>query len=374
MAVKLGNGNWAVKEDKLLAYNDNSGLFFNKEFDFSRGSTATYVGRDGLIASAASDTPRIDFTNDTKGHLLLEPSRTNSITYSEDFSQWIPTNVTVTANQVLAPDGTLTADKIDFSASTSSRLAKIINLSSGTYTFSVYLRSVSGSGNFRLALAKQGGVVSTKTIYLTEEWQRFELEYTYDGLTNLIAYVGYYIDNTYLQEVYAWGAQIEAGSYATSYIPTTGAASTRNADVCNNSGSAQDFNSEEGVLYAEYKMVNQVASFPQIRIADSSLQNQVSFYTYNNTLQYYVKSNNINVILGSISVSENTDYKFAISYSSSETSIFLNGVKQGSYLNKDMPSNLEKLDIVTSDNVSKYKTVAVFTEALTDEQLEKLTS
>ena len=77
MAVKLGNGNWAVKEDKLLAYNDNSGLFFNKEFDFSRGSTATYVGRDGLIASAASGVPRIDFTNDTKGHLLLEPSRTN---------------------------------------------------------------------------------------------------------------------------------------------------------------------------------------------------------------------------------------------------------------------------------------------------------
>ena len=38
MAVKLGNGNWAVKEDKLLAYNDNSGLFFNKEFDFSSGT------------------------------------------------------------------------------------------------------------------------------------------------------------------------------------------------------------------------------------------------------------------------------------------------------------------------------------------------
>ena len=87
MAVKLGNGNWAVKEDKLLAYNDNSGLFFNKEFDFTRGSTATYVGRDGLIASAASGVPRIDFTNDTKGHLLLEMSTTNLITYSEDFSQ-----------------------------------------------------------------------------------------------------------------------------------------------------------------------------------------------------------------------------------------------------------------------------------------------
>ena len=48
MAVKLGNGNWAVKEDKLLAYNDNSGLFFNKEFDFSRGTSATYVAKDGF--------------------------------------------------------------------------------------------------------------------------------------------------------------------------------------------------------------------------------------------------------------------------------------------------------------------------------------
>ena len=52
MAVKLGNGNWAVKEDKLLAYNDNSGLFFNKEFDFSRGTSATYVAKDGFIKTA----------------------------------------------------------------------------------------------------------------------------------------------------------------------------------------------------------------------------------------------------------------------------------------------------------------------------------
>ena len=52
MAVKLGNGKWAVKENNLLAYNDNSGQFFNKEFDFTRGSSATYVGKDGLIKTA----------------------------------------------------------------------------------------------------------------------------------------------------------------------------------------------------------------------------------------------------------------------------------------------------------------------------------
>ena len=115
MAVKLGNGNWAVKENKLLAYNDNSGLFFNKEFDFSRGSTATYVGRDGLIASAASNgVPRIDFTNDTKGHLLLEQSSTNLATQS-DGSNWLKSNVTYTANTTISPDGSQNAATLNFS-------------------------------------------------------------------------------------------------------------------------------------------------------------------------------------------------------------------------------------------------------------------
>jgi hypothetical protein len=90
-------------------------------------------------------------------------------------------------------------------------------------------------------------------------------------------------------------------------------------------------------------------------------------------LQFFIKSNNVNTILSSISVSENVDYKFAISYSYAETSIFLNGVKQGSYLNKNMPSNLEKLNIITSDNVTKYKALAVFKEALTDDELQQLT-
>ena len=82
----LGNGNWAQKTEKLLAYNAENDNYKPLPFDFDRGSTATRVNKDGLIETVGVDEPRIEFLNNTKGHLLLEPQRTNLITYSEDFS------------------------------------------------------------------------------------------------------------------------------------------------------------------------------------------------------------------------------------------------------------------------------------------------
>ena len=73
----LGNGNWAQKTEKLLAYNAENDNYKPLPFDFDRGSTATRVNKDGLIETVGVDEPRIDFLNNTKGHLLLEPSRTN---------------------------------------------------------------------------------------------------------------------------------------------------------------------------------------------------------------------------------------------------------------------------------------------------------
>ena len=81
--VKLGEGNWAVKDGNLLAAKETNGRFKNTEFTVTRGTDATYVGKDGLIANeTGNDTPRIDFTDNTDGHLLLEPQSTNLITYS----------------------------------------------------------------------------------------------------------------------------------------------------------------------------------------------------------------------------------------------------------------------------------------------------
>ena len=84
--LKFGNGEWYGKKDTILAYNDENSNYKPLPFNFSRASKATRVNKDGLIEEVGSGQPRVDYLNNTKGAMLLEPSRSN-ITYpSENFS------------------------------------------------------------------------------------------------------------------------------------------------------------------------------------------------------------------------------------------------------------------------------------------------
>ena len=86
--LKFGNGEWYGKKDTILAYNDENYNYKPLPFDFSRDSSATVINKDGLIETVGSGEPRIDYKDDSKGALLLEPQRTNLLPYSEDFSFW----------------------------------------------------------------------------------------------------------------------------------------------------------------------------------------------------------------------------------------------------------------------------------------------
>jgi len=418
MAVKLGNGNWAVKEDKLLAYNDNSGLFFNKEFDFSRGSTATYVGRDGLIASAASGVPRIDFTNDTKGHLLLEPSRTNIITNSSDFftGSWVGTRVTE-GSTIVSPDGSDTAHKLVPNTATNTHYRQFVysSASAGSYTASAFfkkdeynvgvIRIDADTGTNRIGVAinlTDGTFISqntkgspTGTSYKIEDysngWYRLSVTIihtsgnvqtnfsiapdTFNWSNGLPTFTG---DG--LSGAYSWGAQLESGDYSTSLIPTTGTTSTRNADVCNNSGSAQDFNSEEGVLYVEIASLDGDESSRFLSVSNSQSDEFVRFiFASSNQLKANMNTQSGSQFTKTMIVDRNGEFlKAAIQYKSNDYKVYLNGVSQSVPQNPNTPSGLNQLAFNRGGccNVfyGKVRNVQVFTEALTDEQLEKLTS
>jgi hypothetical protein len=226
---------------------------------FTRASTGTYVGADGLIKTASADTARFTYdpaTGESLG-LLVEESRTNlwvnstSIVSSNPpvYGNWY--QASTTANTAVAPDGTTTADTITPGSPTASVIQRFLATAGTTYTFSIYVKRNPGSDNtyldrfgFVVAWSNNGSTLtgnatlelvpgSSATNVLTDQWKRFSFSYTCPagavsmemGISNRNAGAG-----SPGYSVLAWGAQVEAGSYATSYIPTSGSAVTRQAD------------------------------------------------------------------------------------------------------------------------------------------------
>ena len=329
------------------------------------------------VQEIQTDTPRIDFTNDTKGHLLLEPSRTNLVNYSEDFSQWTAgSNTSVTfESDIVAPDGSLGVYRLRLPAQSSTYLAANVFASQNPLALSIYAKSVNTNNDFHF----YDGNNPSPTKTANDEWQRFN----YIGNGDEFVIVNF--ADTFETDIYIWGAQAEAGSYATSYIPTTGAASTRNADVCNNSGSAQDFNSEEGVLYAELSALANGGVNRYISLSDNTSSNRLQII-YSGTSNRLTISGvgNVGGVFTTINHTpfvQNQFNKIAIKYSSSGCKVFVNGSEVGSNTDNTswVKNALTTFDLTlwnqsTAPFIGKVRNVQVFTEALTDEQLEKLTS
>ena len=418
-SIQLGtNSNWAVKEDKLLAYKEYNDYFFNKEFDFSRGTSATYVAKDGLIASAASGVPRIDFTNDTKGHLLLEPSRTNVITYSNGFDDlsWQKTAVNVTANAGISPDGTNNAYLIEAQSNISNHRTRKTGGPNNTVSVSIFAKKGTtdyayffcGGGSKHFAAIfdlSDGSVTDTNTqasgtiltsassISLGNGWYRLQVSGSFTTPPgNRIGIVPYYQstivgtpDTSWLgsgESIYVYGAMEENDSYPTSYIPTTVATSTRNADVCNNSGSAQDFNDSEGVLYAEIAALADDATSRVISISNSTTAErvQIAYQNVSNRIKVFVFSgsngDSATLIYNSTDI---TDFvKVAVKYKSGDYALWVDGIEVQTKTDAFTPTGLTELAFDdgngNNDFYGKVRNVQVFTEALTDSELQELTS
>jgi len=175
-----------------------------------------------------------------KGY-LAEGQRTNLLTYSEKFDNaaWAKTNITATADSVASPAGTTTADTLTASSANGTILQTATSASSA-HTFSVWIKRKTGTGNIDLTL--DGGTTwITKTI--TSSWERYNITQTLANPSSGIRVA------TSGDEVYLWGAQLEQGSFASSYIPTTSATVTRNADV--DTAPSGNYSDTAGSAYVE---------------------------------------------------------------------------------------------------------------------------
>ena len=178
------------------------------------------------------------------------------------------------------------------------------------------------------------------------------------------------------------GLQLEQQSYATSYIPTNGATNTRLQDIATNSGNSTLINSTEGVLYAEIAALANDLSARYISLNDGTNQNQIDIH-------YDVSSNQIkgfcrvlNSLVGIVEFIANdiTDFnKIAFKYKENDFALWVNGVEVDTDTSGVVPSEntLNKLNFLKGAGGNFYgktKAVAVYKEALTDEQLQSLTT
>ena len=387
----------------------------NGDFNATRGNTATRVNKDGLIESVAVDTPRLDYplTNGVVGdcpHLLLEPQRENLQVYSEEFSNaaWSKSGSLVTADQIISPDGNLTADKLNDNDSGTGVVQIFDNIfsltSSGTYTFSVFAKKgtinyvalrtenfttpSNSTSYFDLDSGTLGTIDSQHTAKITNYgngWYRCSITFTLStDVAGTLVIRANEADNTPNvvmngnKNIYLWGAMMEESSFPTSYIHTpTNATVTRSADVCNSAGTSAEFNDSEGVLYAEIAALADDGTSRRISISDGSISNRVSIEIDETAgrLKLFVDGQ----ILQVDSV-ELLDYnKIAGKYKANDYALWVNGSEVAVIqYSSNVPTGLDSLAFDGGDGnndfYGKCKQLIYFNEALSDSELQTLTS
>lgn len=247
---------------------------------FTRGSTATYVGSDGLIKTAADDEARFDYdpvTGESLG-LLLEAEETNLVTNSEVLTSY--SNLTVTSDAATAPDGNLTADKLIPNTTNANHISRKSATTSNTnqHTFSLYAKA-DGYNFLHIRFSTNttvgGPIVSlitgektgfsgsdydVESFNIGNSWWRFAVTFTPTAAATTI--IDIYPCETGTSTTFpgdgtsgvlAWGAQLEESPYPTSYIPTSGATITRAADNAKMTGTnfSSWYNTSESTWYAE---------------------------------------------------------------------------------------------------------------------------
>lgn len=193
-----------------------------------RASVATYINSAGNVQTAANNVPRLQYSPQNltvAPFLLLEGAATNLCTYSQDFTQtaWATTNSTKTTG-VADPAGGVTAATITATGANGVlQNGNAVIVSGTTYTVSIWLRRRTGTGAVGIRAVENANIPVT----ITSTWARYSVTTT---ATQTFGRVGVYC-STIGDEIDFWGGQIETGTFASSYIPTTTAAATRAADT-----------------------------------------------------------------------------------------------------------------------------------------------
>ena len=387
------------------------------DFTVSRAlNTATRINSLGNIEAVNADTPRLDYfaSGGTVGcpALLVEPSGSNLALQSENFgTTWNPANMlafgsgsVLNTTATLDPYGTNVADFIVGNTTVGQhRFDQTTTSVSGSYTLSVFVKA-GGYSFTRLRIGLAGavfdlssGVVVTTDAGITSSIQSFRngwfrciigkaasaaneiIRINMQPTSSTADFAG---DGT--SGIYVFGAQYEAGSIATTYIPTTTAAVSRAADDISASGALVSglIGQTEGTIYAEVDLRNWIASGRILTCSNGTSNERIIIQVgANRTLQAIVTTASADVVdISTASGQVNGVYKCALTYASGDFAFYVNGTQIGTDSSGEVPAStsvfLGKIGTSASTNFlnDRIRTAALYTTRLSNAQLANLTA
>jgi hypothetical protein len=365
--------NPAVTSDEVLMWG----------FQVETGDIATaYIATTSAAVSVGpvSGLPRLDYLNSTCPRLLLEPQRTNSALFSEQFDNgnWVKTSATVTANTTVSPDGYNNADTVAFGASTEARCEVNLagTLENQSHTISVYAKVASGTSTFRLK-GTHAGVVNyiSNDFTATTDWQRFTYTVTFGASVGTgIIYAIQNGSNGTAKNVIFYGFQLELNSaYATSYIPTLGTSVTKVADAASKTGISSLIGQTEGTLFVDMDFTNRNEVQVFIEVGNGTTERILIYCSGNSIIAF------ANASVFSYTQSTNERIKIAFAYKSGNSALYVNGVQKqvssaaltyGALPNFLLGSNVAGVQT----NTNPISQALLFKTRLTNAQLAELTT
>ena len=365
--------------------------------------------------------PRLDYSGGAScPSLLLEPSRSNLLPYSEylSASNWTKTNVAITDNATTSPEGVDNAVQITENASGLNLYGPSDTLvgSASAYTFSAFLKQgslryggiraiVNGFANrfFINVDLQEGTITDTDTTGTGVTWS-YDIEAYADGWYrvwisatntsgNIDLAIGLsnsatptfasglpYYTGTGSDYIYTYGAQVEAGSYPTSYIPTYGTAASRARDEADIT-SASALIGSEGVMFIEMQGFENGGASRRCSLSDGSNDNRVmiEFDETNNFIRGFVAESGTTIGITASPYDHTNNNKVALKYTASEIKIFVNGVLADSDSLSGSPIGMDKIRLYQSASAARWiegfvKQFLVFPTALTDAECIALTT
>jgi hypothetical protein len=357
------------------------------------------------------DIPRIDYTGGGCPSILLEPQRTNLVLRSQEFdnASWAKLQVSVVANDTISPDGTMNADKVTADGSVYFHLCQqTLALGSNDCTATVFAKAgtndfmqISFGGNaviyanFDVANGVVGniGAGNASIIPYPNGWYRcvYNIPAAEAASVYSINYGGIITSltavraetNTLTTSLYLFGGDIQIGTYPTSYIPTTTATVTRNADAISKTGISDLIGQTEGVLFIETAALFNDLTQRSTSISDGTGNNRLIIYYNSPSNQIFVwgVANGVLFPSGvSYSVTDETEFaKIAVRYRANDITLWVNGYKRGTDITSQaLPINFSRFGFDSGTGITnlfaKVKSAQLYKTYLSDAQMAALTT